>query len=455
MSSMSIKELGSMMGKNAVTAVGASNKQADAVSFESIWNNQTEKNGSSEVQTDENKANKKEDASVRDSLKTKDARKSSVKDAKDMDETQPKKLEEMDSQDLEQAMEVFGATATEMIQQIAVTFDMTVEEVQSIMADLGMEQLDVLQQGNLGELLLAVAGVDNSTALLTDGELYRKYQTLMEQLNALMEQCSEELQIPTENLEEILESDNLPIEITVEDDVPAEEIFSNEKTVSTGNKNSFNNTNVVTGTPDNQQMQNQTEGQMNFGQETDDKGQNANLLLQNLKTQSFEPQLQQVTDTTPAWDVDTLDIMKQIMDYMKIQVKPDMSNLEMRLHPESLGTLQVNVAAKDGAVTAHFVTQNETVKAVLESQMIQLKESFAEQGVKVDAVEVTVQTHQFEQNLEQGRGRQSAESEKKSKPRRIQLDGALTMEALEELEEEEQLAAQMMAANGNTVDYTA
>ena len=79
---------------------------------------------------------------------------------------------------------------------------------------------------------------------------------------------------------------------------------------------------------------------------------------------------------------------------------------------------------------------------------------FEEQGVKVEAVEVTVQTHEFERNLDQGRGReqQSNESAKKGRTRRINLNDALSME---NMEEEDALAADMMAASGNTVDYTA
>lgn len=446
MSSMTIKELGSMMGRNAASAVGAVGQQTGSVSFESVWNNQTEKNGSSEVEAGDSKAVKKAEPTVRDSLKSKEAGKTAVKEA---DETQTKKPEEMSPEELEKAMEVLGAAANEMIQQIADAFDMTVEEVQNMMDNLGMEQLDVLQQGKLGELLLAVAGVDNSTALLTDGELYQKYQMLMEQMNTLAEQCGEELQLSMESVDELLDVDSLPIEVTVEDDMPVEENLNDEKMLSTDN--GLNSMSTVSET----QNGNQTESRMHSNQEADDKGQNGNLLLQNLKAQNMESGVQQVAETTPAWDADTLDIMKQIMDYMKIQVKPDMSSIQMQLHPESLGTLQIHVASKGGTVTAQFVTQNETVKAVLESQMIQLKESFAEQGVKVDAVEVTVQTHQFEQNLEQGRGRQAEETDKKSKPRRIRLDGELTMEALDNMEEEEQLAVQMMAANGSTVDYTA
>ena len=126
----------------------------------------------------------------------------------------------------------------------------------------------------------------------------------------------------------------------------------------------------------------------------------------------------------------------------------------MQLHPASRGTVQVQIASRGGAVTANFITQNEAVKAALESQMVQLIERFDEQGVKVEAIEVTVQTHEFERNLEQGRGRgqQNEEPAKKGRIRRINLNDAVSME---NMEEEDALAADMMAANGNTVDYTA
>jgi len=461
MSSMSIKELSSMMSRGVASTASVSGKQTDAVSFESVWSNQTEKNDSSQVETDENKSVKSDDVSVRDSLKTKDVRKSAVKET---EETPFKKPEELSPEELEQAMEVLETTAIQMIEQIAEEFDMTVEEVQSIMAELGMEPLDVLKQENLGELLLTVAGVEDPMALLMDGELYQKYQEVMEQLDTVLEQCGEELQMPVDSVEELL--DVLPIEVTVEEDASVED-DAVENLMPEEESDVLDSRETVTETQNGQQMPNQTENHMENHMEnntqshteshadSENKTQNVNLVLQNAKSQNFEPQMKPLTGTTLAWDMDTMDIMKQIMDYMKIQVKPDMSHLEMQLHPESLGTLQVNVAAKDGAVTAQFVTQNEAVKAVLESQMIQLKESFAQQGVRVDAIEVTVQTHQFDQNLQQGQNGQFEESDKKSRPRRIQLEDILSMDAMDELEEEEQLAAQMMLANGNTVDYTA
>ena len=78
--------------------------------------------------------------------------------------------------------------------------------------------------------------------------------------------------------------------------------------------------------------------------------------------------------------------------------------------------------------------------------------------MKVDAVEVTVGTHEFEQNLEENakqeeqQGQQMEESQKQTR-RNLNLDDLDGLSGL--MTEEEQLAAQIMRDNGNQVDYTA
>ena len=183
-----------------------------------------------------------------------------------------------------------------------------------------------------------------------------------------------------------------------------------------------------------------------------------NLVLQTIKNENFAPELEAVQANAGSSEVNTQDIMRQIMDYMRVQIRPDQTSMEMQLHPASLGTLQIQVEAKGGVLTANFITQNEAVKAALESQMVQLQENFEQQGIKVEAIEVTVATHQFEQNLDQqGReGEQSGEMQEGRRPRvrRLNLSG---MDGImpEDLEEEDRIAAEMMAVNGGTVDYTA
>ena len=128
---------------------------------------------------------------------------------------------------------------------------------------------------------------------------------------------------------------------------------------------------------------------------------------------------------------------------------------EMQLHPENLGTLQVHLSSKEGVLTAQFTTQNDAVKTALESQMIQLKETFSEQGVKVEVIEVTVQSHAFERNMNQDGGSKETETRNPSRTRTRRLNLDELTEEIENSTPEERLAAEMMEQNGNTVDYTA
>ncbi len=152
----------------------------------------------------------------------------------------------------------------------------------------------------------------------------------------------------------------------------------------------------------------------------------------------------------------TEDIMNQITEYIKINLKSDVQEMELQLHPASLGSVNVQIAAKDGVITAQFTAQNETVKAAIESQLVQLRTQFEEQGIKVDAVEVTVANYRFEQSFS-GKEENPGEGSKNGKkgPRRINLNDMNLEELPEEMEDSERIAADMMARNGNTVDYTA
>ena len=133
--------------------------------------------------------------------------------------------------------------------------------------------------------------------------------------------------------------------------------------------------------------------------------------------------------------------------------------MELQLNPASLGSLKVQIASKAGVLTATFITQNEAVKAALEGQMVQLKENFEQQGLKVEAVEVNVEARGFERSLDQqDREQSSFQEQTKKNGRRINLLGSEGSEEdllSEDLSEEDRIVADMMLRNGNTVDYTA
>ena len=146
--------------------------------------------------------------------------------------------------------------------------------------------------------------------------------------------------------------------------------------------------------------------------------------------------------------------MNQVIESIHVSVQPETSDIEMLLNPESLGTVNVHLSSKEGTVTAQFTTQNEQVKAILEDQMIELKETFEAKGVKVDNIEVQVQTNAFAQEYENSRERNNQDEERTNRrARRINLNALEEMP--EELTEEEAISVSMMEANGSTVDYMA
>jgi flagellar hook-length control protein FliK len=83
-------------------------------------------------------------------------------------------------------------------------------------------------------------------------------------------------------------------------------------------------------------------------------------------------------------------IVEQVVRQVRIRVLPETTSMELSLNPDSLGKVNLHVSSTGGVATATMVVENQMAKEALESQMITLKESFEEQGLKVDAVEVTV-----------------------------------------------------------------
>ena len=354
----------------------------------------------------------------------------------------------LSEEDAENVTEAANAAAQELFAQIAETFGISVEDLQSLMEDMNLDMTDLLDQEDLSSLLLEAGGAVDSLSLLTNEQLYTDYQALMEQGRQLVDQVSGELGITPEELAGVLEEPE-------EDGIQPEDLTGMSDVLAGQDLNR---------PEENQAIQNGRNEEQNSGtgsrhkSEAKNEGE-GNLVLQTIKETQFDYQMETVQSASGRADVDTQDVIRQIMDYMRVQFKPEVSSVEMQLHPASLGTLQIQIEAKGGVLTANFITQNEAVKSALESQMVQLQENFEQQGIKVEAIEVMVGTHEFEQNLdEQGReGGQSGEPGEGKRPRtrRIDMNGLDGTMPLEEMEEEDRIAAEMMAANGGSVDYTA
>ena len=107
---------------------------------------------------------------------------------------------------------------------------------------------------------------------------------------------------------------------------------------------------------------------------------------------TFQTALQEtaeVQSTAPAAPQKDYEVARQIVEQARLLRMPEQTEMVIRLKPEHLGelTLKVSVAA-GGAVNATFHTDNASVRAIIETSMIQLKHELQAQGLKVDNVGV-------------------------------------------------------------------
>ena len=370
--------------------------------------------------------------------------------------------DDQDTQMQQEAMEVLVTALGIFVTQIVEELGLSEEEFRNLLSELGMTEADLLSTEGLLAVVMAVGGEEDMLSLLTNEDLCGSYQELSNQQQDLLAACKAETSMEPEQLQHLLtreiaeylqpaeEETAIPYEpLTILPDKPEEDTLPIVR-----DSDSQEESEADTLQPENTANTVTKEAVSLKKKDTaDNSGQNSSLFQSDFTDHTAKAQDVDVQAANPAYQMpDTESVMQQILDYMKIQMEPDMTHLEMQLHPESLGTLQIHLAAREGVVTAQFIAQDEAVKTALESQMIRLVESFQEQGIKVDAVEVTVQTHEFEQNLNQGRNNEQETDGNKQRIRRLNLDSPMD---LEELTQEEQLTAEMMAANGNTVDYTA
>jgi len=390
---------------------------------------------------------------------------------------------------------VLEDTGKELLTVIADELGVDIDDIEKAMSVLGLNYVSILNPDNMAMLVAQVAGDEGISAIVTNSDLYSSLKSLTDTITTMQHNIMNQLGLSEEQMESAVNTDvnNEDMKEAMGDAQMMANPEAGKETAEGTNefnaiqldligKNQKFNFNLQVETS-NYEMQKTPEiaapeitvvETQSMGQQSSNLGQGFNMMNggnQNAMTwndflgniafniQNIEAMTEEFTEAVQVAHTSAEDIINQITEYMKISVKPDMTSMEMQLHPQSLGSLNVMIeTAKDGNIIARFTTADATVKAAIESQLATLQQKFDEQGVKVNAIEVTVQSHAFEQNLEQGNDNQNFANEENQKAtkslRRINLR-ELTTEDAEELDDSEKLNAEMMEINGGTVDYSA
>lgn len=187
----------------------------------------------------------------------------------------------------------------------------------------------------------------------------------------------------------------------------------------------------------------------------DDKSENR--VLHTMINEQMQPEgVFEAFDVQPKYtSVNTTDIIRQIVDQISIAKTTGESVIEMQLNPENLGKLYINVTERNSEITARIAVSNETVKNALESQMAVLRENLQDANIRVNDVEITIATHEFERNLEQNAGNENGRQDGQQFTHQSSSNGGNRTGHNEAASDEAGLAAQIMRDNGNSVDFMA
>lgn len=79
---------------------------------------------------------------------------------------------------------------------------------------------------------------------------------------------------------------------------------------------------------------------------------------------------------------------RQILEKSQFAKQPNANTLMIKLYPENLGTLRIELQQKEGVVTARILASAQTVKELIDSNIASLKQAFTQQNISVDKVEI-------------------------------------------------------------------
>lgn len=102
---------------------------------------------------------------------------------------------------------------------------------------------------------------------------------------------------------------------------------------------------------------------------------------------------------------------QQIVRSVQGSIGSGRSHISLKLMPETLGQIQIQMTIKNGALTAQIVAQKQTTQAVIEQSLNHLKTAFDDAGIRVDRLSVgkeTTDTRLQDQGKDQSGGDRSS-----------------------------------------------
>ncbi|MBE5932485.1 MAG: flagellar hook-length control protein FliK [Lachnospiraceae bacterium] len=390
------------------------------------------------------------------------------------EDTETAKVKETgeDIQPDEQIVDKVAALIKEVKTVLKDALNITDEELENILSDMGINVSDLLIGDNLKNFILKVQGA-SSVDLLVNEDLANLVSDLTNQVSEIINQfegvdvdiqqfvaensetIEHALQNYDKNVDNIIdEVEKVQIDngqdadlgnVTLDEnevDVVGKDVKSeaqvDEKTVNDGIAEKIT---VEKTSDDGQAMNHEQTSQQNNQQIAT----NFNQALDNTINSNVN-----IDATAFTNNVQEADIIRQIIDQIKVNTGREVQSMEVQLNPENLGKVYVNVETKDGVMQAKIIAETEAAKNAIEHNLAVLKENFSNNELKVEAIEVMVAAYGFFEENQNDNFDNQEQANDASKS----IKGISVSDMEDELTEEEELEVEIMKTKGNTVSYT-
>lgn len=411
-----------------------------------------------------------EDASASETTEaTTTGEKTQVQEADDNQENQETNMEKEKFCDETQNLVREGVQ--EIAGKLQELLQLSQEELEEMLEQNGIDLSALLNPENMQQILAEILGVESPIEFVTDENMYVDLQALVQAIREQIEVLTEETQLTPQELEQMMLALKMqPKEMTEAGTPAVVELESVSDDMMTAMKE--NVTQEVVAEPEETTEATSAPEVVVEGERETTEEQSAQDMQQGNATANPQQLEQQTTQQIASEQVqermnpfDTENLMKQLADFIKVKQGENLTEMEMQLHPASLGTVHIQLTSKAGVVTAQISAQNEIVKEAIEAQVVELKTNLESQGVKIEAIEISVASHQMERNLEEdGRQQQKSEEEQAQRvagTRRKSINLRSIEEGIDMLEGNEieddavRIAMEIMSMNGNSMDLLA
>ena len=321
-------------------------------------------------------------------------------------------------------------------------FNVSDEDIKVAMELLGLTALDLLSTAKVAELIEQLTGTDALT-LITNEDMMQSFNNIINVVDEANADIAGMLGVKTEEVGIVLgQNDIAPV-------VNSEDTAKQDNVKEADAKNADDNINQ---TVDNQESLSEVLAKK-ITTESDGKAKNNMSESNEANNKVTYADVADNMISIITEDISTVkeaDIVNQVIDSVKLMASRELTSMEVMLNPEHLGSVHITVTARNGIVSAQIAAQNEQVKTALENQMVTLREQFESQGLKVDAVEITVMAHSFEA------GQNFGQSESERKQGESKVHRKLDLSSFDdELEEDLESTAPAPKAEGSSVEYLA